>query len=223
MSDKVKKVGVFIPARLESKRLPNKLVLPMGDSCLFEIACRKLNRLLPPTNKYVLVNDDVFMDIANRYNNIQVVERSKESAEAETPLSFIFAAMKQVPDTHLMFLNPCLAFLKPETIERSLELFRKSGTDYATSVKPLQNWIFTSQGLPLNEIDYKELTTKKIKPIYQAAHCFHIFDKEQFFKDGYMLKEGLLPIPVPPEETIDIDTEADYEYARWKYEKEISD
>ena len=37
---------------------------------------------------------------------------------------------------------------------------------------------------------------------------------------GYMLKDGFLPLEVPQEETIDIDTPDEYEFAFWKWEKQ---
>lgn len=216
-----KKVGVYIPARLSSERLPRKLILPMGDTCLFEIACRKLNDLPDYINKYALIYDQELIDIAKKYPSIKIIIRSEESAKAETPLSFIFGDMRQVEDTHLMFLNPCLAFLSKETILKTIEDFSDSNADYGTSVKPLQNWIMDKDGKMLNEINYKELTTKKIEPLWQTAHCFHVFNKDKFFEDNYMLKDGFMPLPVPENETIDVDNREEYEYAKWKYEKEI--
>ena len=216
-----KHTGIYIPGRLSSERLPRKLVLPMSDACLFEIACRKLNELPKDINKYTLVYDKELVDIAGRYENIIVIHRSRESAKAEGPLSYIFEGMKMASDTHLMFLNPCLAFLSQETILKSIKAFNDSEADYATSVKPFQNWLIGKDGKVLNEMNYKELTTKKIEPVWQAAHCFHIFNREQFFQDGYMLKDGFLPLPVPVEETIDVDTMEEYEYARWKYETDL--
>ena len=216
-----KKVGVFIPARLSSERLPNKLILPMGDSCLFEIACKKLNNISNKFNKYALLYDKGLINIAKKYTNIKIIIRSKESAMAETPLSFLFEGMKNVEDTHLMFLNPCLAFLKKETIEKTLEDFQNSSADYGTSVKPLQNWIMDKDGNVINEINYKELTTKKIDPLWQFAHCFHIFNKDEFFEDGYMLKDGFKMLPVDEDETTDVDTYNDYLFAKWRYENEV--
>lgn len=35
-----------------------------------------------------------------------------------------------------------------------------------------------------------------------------------------MLKADLCLLEIPVEETIDIDTKEDYEYAKWKYEKD---
>ena len=71
----------------------------------------------------------------------------------------------------------------------------------------------------LTDINYQRLTTKEIEPLYQTAHCFHIFNKEAFREDGYMLKDGFMPLEVPESETMDIDTEEDYLYAKWRWEQ----
>ncbi len=215
-----KKIGVFLPARLTSERLPRKLILPIGETCLFDIACQKINSMPEDINRYVLIYDTELGEIAARYSNIQIIWRSKDSVEAEGPLSFIFRDLETVIDSHLMFLNPCLLFLKRETICNAIYQFQQSEADYATSVKLLQNWIIEKNGKAINEIDYKRLSTKEIKPLYQTAHCFHIFHKNMFFEDGYMLKNGFLPLLIPNDETIDVDTQEDYEFAKWKYEKE---
>lgn len=215
----MKKIGVFIPGRLSSERLPNKLVLPLGESSLWEIACKKLNSLSETYNKYALCYDDELIDIAKKYPNIKIIKRSKETAEAEGPLSYIFKEMKDVEDTHLMFLNPCLYNLSKESIEKSLDTFLNSDHNYATSVKKFQNWLWNNDGDNLTNIDFKRLTTKEIKGYYQAAHCFHIFDKDKFFKDNMMLKNNHGLIEVPYNETLDVDTLEDYEYAKFKLAK----
>jgi CMP-N-acetylneuraminic acid synthetase len=216
-----KRVGVFLPGRLSSQRLPNKLILPIGDTCLFQIACSKLNDLPSFINKYVLIaqEDEELLKIALKFNNIKIIFRSTSSAEREGPLTYIFEAMKSVEDTHLMFLNPCLLFLKKETIVRAIMEFESSSKSCATSVKVFQNWLFNKDGSPITPIDYERLTTKEITPLYQAAHCFHIFDRVEFFKRGNMLNEHLLPIVISEEETIDVDTLSDYEYAKWRWEQ----
>lgn len=215
------KLGVFIPGRLSSERLPNKLILPLGESNLWDMACAKLEQLPRKYNKYALCSDKRLTDIASRYD-IQTIIRKEDTAKAEGPLNYIFQDMNHTDCTHLMFLNPCLSFLTVDTIVEALESFEYKNMDYATSVKPLQNWIFDKHAKPINEIDYERLTTKEIKPIYQAAHCFHIFNAKQFFKDGQMLKKGHGLITVPEEETIDVDTYEDYAFAKWKHAKKYS-
>lgn len=215
------KLGIFIPGRLASERLPNKLILPLGESNLWEIACKKLNDLPNKYNKYVLCYDHELIDIAKKYNNLKIIIRDKNTAYVDGPLTYIFKELKDLEDTHLMFLNPCLSFLSQETIIKSLEKFENENMDYATSVKPLQNWLFDLNGNSISEINYKRLTTKEITPIWQAAHCFHIFNKDNFFIDGMMLKPNHGLLEVSHEDTIDVDTKEDYEYANWRWEKEI--
>ena len=79
-------------------------------------------------------------------------------------------------------MYPCLSFLTAETIVDALEMFETQAGDYATSVKPFKNWLFNGDGDPLSDINYRNLNTKDIEGSYQAAHCFHIFNVNQFLK-----------------------------------------
>jgi len=219
----MKKIGVFIPGRLQSERLPNKLILPLGDTNLWDIACKKLNSLPDKYNKYALCYDKELVEIAQKYENLTVILRDEDTALVDGPLEYIFKDLKEVEDTHLMFLNPCLAFLEKETILKSLETFDSLDEDYcegnyATSVKVYKNWLFNNENRCLTDINYERLTTKEIPDYYEAAHCFHIFNKDNFFKDGQMLKDNHSLIEVPNKEVIDIDTKEDYEFAKWKWE-----
>lgn len=210
-------LGVFIAGRLSSERLPHKLILPIGNSCLWDMACSKLNQLPKEYNKYVLAEKGILVEIALKYKNLKVIERDEYTAKADSPLTFIFKDLKQIDERYLMFLNPCQSFISNQTIMNSIEVFLSIKADYATSAIPLKNWLFRD-GKNLNDIDYKTLSTKEIAPLWQAAHCFHIFNKINFFNDGYMLKPGHFLIPVPEEEVIDVDTKQEYEFVRWKHE-----
>lgn len=210
--------GVFIAGRLKSERLPGKLLLPIGGSNLWDIACDKLSKLPGTYNKYVLAEDGELVKIAAGYPELKVIVRDKNTAITDSPLSYIFKDLAGLPDKYLMFLNPCQSFISIGTIVKSLRSFERSACQYATSVKCLQNWLFDESHSSMNEINYKNLSTKEIKPIWQAAHCFHIFNKDSFFQDGHMLKPGHLLLPVPENEAIDVDTYDDYLYARWRHE-----
>ena len=218
-----KNIGIFVPARLNSQRLPNKQILPIGDSCMFEICCQKLQYLNEYYNipTYVLIYDQSLIDIAKKYPNVIIKYRDKETVEAEGPLQYIYKDILDVSEDYLMFLNPCLIFLSCETIVNKINEFKNSPKDYGTSVKLFKNWLWSSEDFDnhaINYIDYKRLTTKEISPWYQAAHCFHIFNKNKFKEDGCMLTPDLILLEIPVEETIDIDTQEEYEFAKWKWE-----
>lgn len=216
----MKTIGIFAPARLGSHRLPNKQILPIKNSNMFEMCCEKLNYITRAYNipTYVLICDEPLIKIAEKYPNITIIVREKETVEAEGPLNFIYKDILDVPEDYLLFINPCLTFLSIETIIQKINEFLKSEKEYGTSVKKIQNWIWDNELNNVNYIDYKRLTTKEIEPWYQCAHCFHIFNKERFKQDGLMLTDDLCLLEIPEEETTDIDTYEEYEYAKWKWE-----
>jgi len=213
----MKQIGIFIPGRLKSERLPNKLILPLRESNLWDMACKKLNQLPNQFNKYVLCYDDELIQIAGKYSNLKVIVRDKSTTEVDGPLTYIFKELKELPDDYLMFLNPCLSFLKEDTILKSLLQFQNSSKEYATSVKEYKNWLWNSDIENLTPIDYESLSTKTIPVHYEAAHCFHIFNRKMFFKNGKMLDKDLELIQVSKLELIDVDDQSDYQYAQYTH------
>lgn len=215
-----KALAIFAPARLDSQRLPNKQLLPLGTSNMFDICCQKLNYIASVYNipTFVLICDEPLIQIALKYPNIGIIIRDIETSKVDGPLQFIYKDVLDLPVDYLMFLNPCLTFLSVETIVQKIGEFLASDKEYGTAVKPIKNWIWDENKNRVNEIDYQALNTKTITPWYQAAHCFHIFNREKFKEDGYMLKEDLCLLEIPEVETIDIDTKEEYEFAKWKWE-----
>ena len=214
------KIGIFIPGRLSSERLPQKLILPLNDKgdTLWSIACDKLNNLSDEFVKVALCSDKELIDVAGTRKNIKVIERDVETSSAEGPMSFIFKDLKEVEDvTHWMFLNPCLALLSEETIVRSLKMFKDNPLEFATSVKKYQNWLFDDNANPMAEIDYNTLSTKEVNGLYEAAHAFHIFSTSMLFTlDKNTLMQFTKPgiFVIPKKELVDVDTPEDYEYLK---------
>lgn len=216
-------IGIFIPARTTSNRLPNKLLLPFGKTNLFDIACKKVSELPDRFGKYALVCEPELIKIAESHG-LKILLRDIETINMDDPIVRVMGAVAQAEESHMMFLNPCLAFYTTEMILSSLESFEvllQEGIEYATSVKPFHNWIFDSNGKSITPINYKELNTKNIIGLTQTAHCFHMFNKEEFLNTGQMLKEGHGLISVPEVATIDVDTLEEYNFAKWRWENGI--
>ena len=219
----MKTTGIFAPARLSSERLPRKQLLPIGDTCMFDICCNKLDAIAEMgIPAYVLISEKELVEIAKRYKNVKIVERDEETGKVDGPLNYIFKdILSYSEESHLMFLNPCLIFLSVETIVSAVNEFNMMSADYATSLKKFQNWILDSRMKPLCNIDYVRLSTKEIEPMYEFANAFHIFNRKNFIKDGMELKEGFRGMFIEnSDECIDIDTLIDYEFAKWKYENQ---
>jgi len=213
------KIGVFIPGRLSSERLPNKLILPLNDDkdTLWSIACSKVDLLPEKYVRVALCSDRALREISRSFYNLETVERDQDTAKAEGPMSYIFKDLKVAhPEvTHWMFLNPCLSLLKGSTIKECLEKFEKNPTTFGTSVKKYQNWLWNIDKENLTPVDYSRLTTKEIHNLYEAAHAFHIFESDFLYtedKDTLMLNEKPSLFEINKEELIDVDTQQDYDY-----------
>lgn len=216
----MKTLGIFAPARLGSQRLPNKQLLPIGNSNMFEMCCQKLNIITLHYNipTYVLICDEPLIQIAQKYPAVKIILRDEHTSQVDGPLNYIYKDILNIPVDYLMFLNPCLTFLSVETLVSKVQEFLNNNKEYGTSVKTFQNWLWDENFEAKTPIDYKSLNTKEITPIYQCAHCFHIFNRKKFKEDGLMLTDDLCLLEISEEETIDIDTREEYEFAKWKWE-----
>jgi CMP-N-acetylneuraminic acid synthetase len=213
-------IGIFMPGRLGSERLPNKLILPFGESCLWDIACKKLNELPKHYEKAVLVCEKELIDIAKKYPNIKIIKRDEQTAKADNPLNFVFKDIDNMESEYVMFLNPCLSMLQTAKIRDVLEFYEVNDKIYLESVKRFRNWLWKSGGELVFDIDFKSLNTKYLPKIYEDAHAFRIFPKKEFLETGYMLKPYPLIYEISDSEAIDVDTELDYKVALECYNKQ---
>jgi len=216
------KCGIFMPGRLGGQRLLNKLILPMGDTCLWEIACKKLSQISDVDEKCVLIckEDTALNYIANKYN-LKIIYRDPETAAKDSPLNFVFKDVEKMESDVIMFLNPCLPFLKIESVLYGF-MFITEFNKYVESVKEFNSWIYDEHSVANIELDYTEMNTKFLPAQFEAAHAFRIFDKKSFLKDGNMSAKNTCLCLLNANECIDVDTKEDYEFARWKYEKNNS-
>lgn len=212
-----KSLGIFMPARLTSERLPRKHLLPLNNKGLtmWEIACDRLSKV-ENAEKYVLISDTdkELVAIAKRYN-LNIISRDLETTLHDAPLNFVFKDIKQIKETHVMFLNPCVLTLDHKTITKAVNKFLRSEKEYGTSVIRFRNWVLDeNSNSVIDKIDFTKISTKNIPIRNQFAHCFHVFNKDNFFKDGMMLKEGFEMMEVKESDTLlDLDTKEDYEAA----------
>jgi len=203
-----------MPGRLGSERLPNKLILPFGESCLWDIACKKLNSLPKHYEKVVLICEKELIDIAKKYPNIKIIKREESTSKADSPLNFVFKDIDKMESEYVMFLNPCLSMLQTDTIRDSLEFYETQEKIYLESVKRFRNWLWKPGGKLVFDIDFKSLNTKYLPKIYEDAHAFRIFPKKEFLETGYMLKPYPLIYEINEVESTDVDTKLDFKIAK---------
>jgi len=206
----MKSIGVFIPARLNSERLPAKLIKPFADTTLVDIALERLHTIKYQCGKYFVACEHDLVR-RNTYPDIMTIHRSEDSANCDGPLLRSLADLDEIDEDYLVFLNPCLALLRPETIDMALNFFAGNAIESMTSVVRHKNWFFDAEtGECLTSINYKELNSKFTRPVVSFANAFHLTSKKTFFETGYFLSKETYLYEIPIIESFDVNDPHDF-------------
>lgn len=167
---------IFTQARLNSQRLPKKIVRNFCGRSLWDIACEKLHRLpFPKEQKYVSVYEPELKEIASQYD-ISIFDRSEESANSDKDVSLIWEICSLPFERYVMF-NPCLPLLSVETITSFTDCFKDCGSSLF-GVKPLKDYLWNKAGKLIHPEGTKMFNTKEFdeypdRQLYMAAHCLY--------------------------------------------------
>lgn len=217
----MKTISVVTNARLQSTRVPKKMIRPFAEKCLLEIALEKLNNMDFFENRYLAVAEDELMKHADPFPNVEILHRKPEAVrQGVNPQSVTFAHYCDVPSDYIFVFNPCLPFVTIDTIKKAFDYFQDSDYSSYTSVVKTGDWVFDNEGNPVTNTNPQNLTTNKDVQFYKAAHAFHIVNKEFFATNGYhweFTKDDPHMVEIPEDECVDVDTEIEFELAESLY------
>ena len=209
-------VAVFSCGRTDSQRCKNKMLRPFGDTTLLDIALSKLSAI--EANTFFSGYEEIF-EYKCLEHGVDFVERSKESSSSEVA-SEIYSFLNNVDYKYLLCINACQPFLKVETIENFLfECLKTKKPSFAVFKR--NNYFMDMENNPYNyKKDIKTINTKFVEPVKEFAHVFYFYERDYFLRNGvYWDWSDLNYIEIPHGiETLDIDTEEDFEMAEllWK-------
>jgi CMP-N-acetylneuraminic acid synthetase len=210
-------------ARLQSSRVPQKLIRPFGGSTLIEIALYKLSRLDIFTNRYLAIAEEELAKFAQKFKNIEILWRDKLAVQkGVNPLEVTFKHYLKVPTDWVFVINPCQPLLSINTILKAYDIFQNTNYNSYMSAITIKDWIFDGEGNPLTYNNPKVLATDKTSPSFKVSHSFYIINKEYFRKTGLLwsfVKNDPFLISIPEEEARDVDTELEFEITELFYLK----
>ena len=217
----MKTISVVTNARLQSTRVPQKMIRTFADKSLLQVALEKLNEMDFFEHRYLAVAEEELMEYAKPFENVEVLKRKSEAVKQGVNSQHVtFAHYCEVPSDYIFVFNPCLPFITVDTIKKAFDYFQENDHPSYTSVVKTGDWIFDSEGDPVTNTNPQNLTTNKGVQFYKAAHAFHIVNKEFFCSKGYhweFVKNDPHMVKIPEEECIDVDTEIEFELAESLY------
>ena len=172
-------ICIIIQARLSSQRVKKKMIRPFYDTTLFEISIKKvLSTNIPKKNIYLSIYEKELIDIANKYG-VNIFKRSDASAlwdnKKDGGLGVMYEWWNKLPYKYYILINPCLPFLKVETINNFFKTFLEIENNALFGVIEKKNYFWDENENLITEWPEGEscMNTKLVGKTFEAAHCLY--------------------------------------------------
>lgn len=222
---KIEDIAFVVQARLNSERVPKKMLKSFGGSNLFDIALKKLKYCssIPDENIIASVYEDELKNIAEN-NGVNIFERSEESANNDNSLQKIYEWHDQLPYKYVVKVNSCSPLLKPKTIDFFVETFLNQEEDNLFGVIGQKDYFWDNKGKLITPWPEGQtiMNTKAVTETYKAAHVLYASRLDLISKNMFMgdfKKEGGIKLyPMEELECFDIDYEWQFKTAELLYD-----
>ncbi len=211
MNQPGKTIGIYSYGRKQSKRCPNKILRPFGNTTLLDILLVKIKEI-GGENAFFSGYEDEFKEKCEAYG-VKFVRRSENSALVDEPITECQEFLKRVDFDYVLCVNACIPFLKVETIRKFIENAKENGYKPAMAVIRRHNYFYFNDGTPANfSASIKTLNTKAVTPMIEMAQALFFFNRKYFFEHGrYWDWQSVRLIELPDKsELLDVDTEDDF-------------
>ena len=208
----IKDILFIIQARLNSQRVPNKMLRPFKGSNLFGMAMTKvlLSDYIPKENFYVSVHEQELIYEADKLG-VNIFKRSHESANNDNDLKQIYEWHDKLPFKYVIKINGCSPLLKIDTINEFTRQFVEQEEENLFGVIEQKDYFWNKEGLMITPWpeDQTIMNTKAVEPTYKAAHVLYA-SRMDIIKDyrfmGDFFEEGSIKLfPMNELEAFDID------------------
>ena len=216
-------VCVVIQARLNSQRVPKKMIRDFNGTNLFSLVIDKVlkSEIISKKNFYVSVYEEELKDIA-KDKGVQIYERSYESANNDNSLQIMYEWHDKLPFKYVIKINGCLPLLKTETIDGFIKQFLKQKEESLFGVIETKDYYFNKEGKLVTPWpkDQTIMNTKAVEITYKAAHALYASRMNLIKEDRFMgdFQGGIKLYPMNELECFDIDYEWQFKIAEKLYE-----
>ena len=221
-------VCVVVQARLSSQRCPRKMVRPFAGDTLTGIILKKLkgSGVIPLENIYLSVYEPELRKIG-KDNGINIFYRSHESAVWDggegTHITGMYEWWDKLPYKYAILVNACAPMMSIQTIDNFYNSYINSESDGMFAVIKKKNYFWNKNGKLIVPWPKGEpcMNTKVVTETLEAAHCLYAGRMDLIGQGIWMgdFNNGEIElVPMPEEETFDVDYEWEFSLYEKMYE-----
>ena len=216
------KTIAIIPARGGSKRLPGKNIKPLGELPLIAHSIRYAQKQNVIDEVYVSTDDEAIKKVALEYGAKVVDRPSAISGDLEPTASALKHVLQSIEDNvdNVILLQPTNPLRPENLLNEAFEIFSKNSHDSLFTVtRNHQKFgkIVNNQFVPFNyEVGQR---SQDLEPLYFENGLLYITKASLILQDIIISNEAFPLIVNHPFANVDIDTQEDFDYALYLYQK----
>jgi len=208
-------VAIIVQARLNSERVPQKMIRPFNGTTLFGLILDKLKLSKHKLGIFASVYEKELVDIAIN-KQVNLYKRSYESANNDNSLQKIYewhTELQKQGYKYVILISGCNPLLKVSTIDKFIEQFLTQKEENLFAVIEKKTYYWDKEGKLTTPWPSGQtiMNTKVVEPTLEAAHVLYASRLDLIKEDRWMgdfQKEGGIKLFTMDElEAFDIDYE----------------
>lgn len=216
-----KKITAVIPIRKGSQRVPNKNFNEFWDGKnLLQLKIESLKKIQIIDDIVVNTDSDLAIEIAKNHN-VSWFKRDSYYASSECSQSEFFFNLAETTNTDIIIHTPCTSpLVKEKTLYDAVNRFVISDNDSCNSVSLVKDYLWMDNN-PLNyKIEKNKVPNSQDLPnVLKLTFGFNILSKQLMLERKNVVGLNPLFYIVDEIESIDIDTQLDFDIAKFLFYK----
>ncbi len=215
-----KLISAIIPVKGNSSRLPNKNILPFGNSNLLQHKIDQLKQVKGLHEIIVSSDSDEMLAIGER-SGVKAIKRPLQYADESVPFGmFLEYICGIIEGDHLMWACATSPLVEPYLYEKAIKTYfekMQEGYDSLITCVPYQTYLMDEKG-PLNfKMGLEHKNSEQLPLLYHFTNGINLAPKDSVREWHYNYGPKAFRLLVNKREAADIDDIYDYEIAKALY------
>ena len=206
----------IVPCRAGSKGLPNKNFLMLGSEKLYQIT---LNQALRCINEVIISSDKNLEKELKSYKVLQHLRSPELSTDKSTMAELILELIREyeLHNSTIVLLQPTSPLRRDEDISKCIETYKKNNFELIFTVS-FQDSALLKSGLvqdnrfvPVSEPEFTFMNRQDLPKLFRPNGAVYVFNGGWFEKNGGFTSTNTGVVEMPKENSLDIDSQEDFD------------
>ena len=205
------KIAALVPLKLQSRRLPNKNFLRLGDQPLSAHILETLVNVPSIDDVFVYASQPQIMELLPDGTRFLARPTYLDGDSVKANELFLYA-VERLDAEIIVLCHATSPYMRRETIADAIDKVATGEFDCALAVQKHQTYCWY-EGKPLNYDPMAMAQTQNLAPVYAETSGVYVFRKEDYLRTHTRINGRPYLVEVDDREAVDIDHPEDFALA----------